>query len=368
MKTSDKNGHDNRMGWMLMAEECEKVKGKKVYFTEYEICSEVRIPGVLNYSKGVLLCALLQEMNQKGLYTYTIRVKHAEKEYKFDESNYSKEGYYFKNGLIGELIALFSVYFQARFYLKATIIGELTPRSIRLRDENEFQYKRPSRFLNFEMFSEQKRNWAHKDGLKLFLDTIRTLDQEYHQSLIRAFYWYAEAIKEIGVDRQLFFIKMVSAVEALLNFIEAPSGNLKVKLMKLVKEEFFTEAEKNEIERWLENRKIRQRFMIFLQNYSRGFFKKGKRKAKHCYIRKSELMNYAKRIYDARSTYLHSGKPMFLSIDIGAEGAEFWDLDPSLGMMVDRKRFTANEKLPRTRWFERLVNHCLKNFIEEKKS
>ena len=312
MKTSNKNNRDNRMGWVLITEECKKAGDKKVYFTEYEICSEARISGVLDYDKGVLLCALLQEMNPKGLYAYTIRVKHAEKEYKFDENNYSKEGYFFKNGLIGELMALFSVYFQARFYLKATASGELTSKSIKLRRENEFQYKKPGRFLNFEMFSEQKRNWAYGDGLKLFLDTIRTLDQKYHQ--------------------------------------------------------FFAEPEKDVIERWLENRKIRQRFVTFLQNYSKGFFKRGKRKAKHCYIKKSELTNYAKRIYDARSAYLHSGKPMFLSVDMKMEGAKYWDLDPSLGMMVDRKRFAANEKLPRTRWFERIVNYCLKNFIEEKRN
>ncbi len=201
---------DNRMQWVLVVEECKKAKNKKRYFTEYEICSEVRIPGVLNYGNGVLLCSLLQEKNQKKLYTYTVRVKHIEKEFKFDKHSYSKEGYYFENGLIGELIVLFSVYFQARFYLKATVTGELTSKSMRRRSENEFQYKTPHPFLNFEMFSDQKRNWAYKDGVRVFLDTIRELDQEYHQNFIRAFYWYAEAIREIGIDHQLFFIKMVS--------------------------------------------------------------------------------------------------------------------------------------------------------------
>ena len=340
-----KKQSDNRMQWILFIEECKKTKSKKAYFTEYEICSEVRIPGVLDYGNGALLCSLLQEKNRKGLYTYTVRVKHIEKEYKFDENSYSKEGYYFENGLIGELMALFSVYFQARFYLKATVTGELTSKSMRLRSENEFQYKAPYPFLNFEMFSDRKRNWAYQDGLRVFLDTIRELDQKYHQNLIIAFYWHAKAIKEIGIDHQLFFIKMVSAVESLLKFVKISPDSLDKKLRKMMDNGEFNNDESNAIKRWLENRRIRQRFTFFLLQYSNNFFKGGKKKARRCHIYKNQLDKYAKRIYDARSAYLHNGSPMYLSQDMRGKHARYWDLDPSLGMMTDRKKFAANEKL-----------------------
>jgi len=359
-----KKKSDNRMQWVVILEECKKTKNKRAHFTEYEICSEVRIPGVLDYGNGVLLCVLVQEKNQKGLYTYAVRVKHIEKEYKFDENSYSKEGYYFENGLIGELMALFSVYFQARFYLKATITRRFTYKRIGRRSENEFQYKTPRPFLNFEMFSDQKRNWAHSNGLKAFLDAISKLDQKYHQNLIRAFYWYAEAVKEIGIDRQLFFIKMVSSIESLLKFVRISPDSLGKKLRSLMENKQFSDDEIDKIERWLENRKIRQRFASFLQQWSNNFFKGGKRKAKHCHIYKNQLDKYAKRIYDARSAYLHNGNPMYVSDDMGGEHAKYWDLDPSLGMMNDRKKFMANEKLSRPRWFERIVNHCFKNFIK----
>lgn len=359
-----KENVDNRMQWILIVEECKNAKNKTAYFTEYEICSEVRIPGVLNYGNGALLCSLLQEKDQRGLYAYTVRVKHIQKEYKFNENSYSKEGYYFENGLIGELMVLFSVYFQARFYLSATVTGKLTSKSLRLRYENEFQYNAPYQFLNFEMFSKQKRNWASTDGLKAFLDTIRKLDQKYHQNLIMAFYWYAESIKEIGIDHQLFFIKMVSAVESLLKFVNHSTDGLDKKLREVIRDKNFSKDENNEIESWLENRKIRQRFAKFLLQHSNNFFKGGKRKAHHCHIYRKQLDEYAKRIYDARSAYLHNGSPMYLSQEMRAEYAKLWDLDPSLGMMSDRKKFTDREKLPRPRWFERLVNHCFRNFIK----
>lgn len=57
---------------------------------------------------------------------------------------------------------------------------------------------------------------------------------------------------------------------------------------------------------------------------------------------------------------------MYLSFDLRMDEAKNWDVDPSQGMMVDRKKFGANEKLPRLRWFERIVNYCIKKFIEEK--
>ena len=365
MKKTRKNT-DDRMQWILALEEYKENKGKKVYFTEYEICSEVRIPGVLDYGSGFLQCHIFQEANKDGLYTYILRIKHIRKEYKFNLNNFSKKGYYFESGLAGELLAIFSVYFQARFYLKATITGKSPKDTIGFRSEEEFQYRKPGLFLNFEMFSDQKRNWADT-GLKSFLDTVKTLDPKYHQKLIQSFHWYAQAIKEIGVDHQLFFIKMVSAVESLLNFIGFTHDNLEKKLNLLINDGKFAKKESEEIKNWLKNRGIKRKFTAFLKKYSEGFFKKGRRKAKHCHIRETELADYAKRIYNARSAYLHEGRPMYRSFDTNMEDAKYWDLDLSQGMMVDRKRFAANEKLPRVRWFERLVNQCLKNFIENNK-
>lgn len=353
---------DKRMQWILALEECEKNGGKQAHFVEYEICSEARIPGVLDYANGALLCGIFQEADDRGLYTYTVKVKYIDKEYEFDASNYSKDGYYFKDGLIGELMVLFSVYFQARFYLKGITHGELSPGSLRMRDEKEFQHKKPKALLNAEMFSPSGRNWAYEDGLKGFLDSIRDMDPKYHQRLIQSFYWYSEAIKEIGVSHSLFFIKMVSSVEALLKSVAAPPDELESKLKKSIKNG-FTKEEKGEISNWLENRKISKKFVTFLQEYSDGFFGKVPETAPHCYIKANELGDYAKRIYTARSKYLHEGRSMYLSSDMLAEESKYWDVDPALGEMNDRRKIPGDEKLPRARWFERIVNHCLKNFL-----
>jgi len=294
-----------------------------------------------------------------------VKVKNIQKEYKFDENNYFRDGYYFEANLVGELIALFSVFFQARFFLKAQISGELTPSSIKSRFEKQFYYKKPHPFINFEMFDNQSSNWANEEGLADFLNIMLKLNEGLHQNIIRACYWYSEAIKEIGSDHQMFFIKMVSAIESLLNYIQIASDGLEKKIIRITENHDFTVDEISQIHNWLNVRRVRYKFKIFLKRYSYGFFRGGNRKAKHCYILKRDLGKYANRIYDARSKYLHRGEPMYISFDTKMVEAKYWDLDPTKGMLIDRRKISESKKLPRVRWFERLVNHCLLNFFDE---
>ncbi len=357
---------DNRMQWILKLDELGQAGGSPVYFTEYEICSEVRIPGVFTYEYGMFECALYQEVDDNYLYTYLLKVKHIENVFEYNKDNYSKDGYYFKEGLIGEIIALFSFYFQARFYLKATITGSMTSHSCRRRLERKFLYKKIDddlTCLNLEMFSDQGRNWCKDPGLTNFLDSIRAIDQKYHQGLIRSLHWYSEAIKEIGVDHELFFIKMVSAVEALVDISETEIDGLTRKLIDF--KVYLTTDEQGQIDNWIKNRKIRKRFVDIIEKYSNGFTGACPEQASHCYIAKDKIATYVRRIYDARSAYLHAGNPMFLSMDMRGGGVKMWDLDPCMGKSMDRKEIFEKEKLPRTRWFERIVNYSLKSFIQD---
>lgn len=357
---------DNRMQWILKLEELEQSREEDaVYHTEYEICSEVRIPGVFTYGHGMMECALYQESDDNGLYTYILRIKHIEKIFEYDEEKYSKEGYYFKEGLIGEIITLISFHFQARFYLKATIVGEMTATSIKSRTEHKFLYRKVNddlTCLNLEMFSDQERNWVN-GGLVEFLDLIKEIDQKYHQNLIQSFHWYSKGIKEIGTDHELFFIKLVSSIEALLDITGAENDELGNKLHELKKVNTFDAEEWIQIERWLDNRMIRKRFVDFYTEHSVGFTGVVPEKASHCYIAEEQIPKYIKRIYDARSAYLHTGKPMFLSNDMRNDDMKKWDLDPTMGMSIDRKKIPEKEKLPRSRWFERITNYSIRQYL-----
>lgn len=358
---------DNRMQWILKLEELEKAHEERVYYTEYEICSEARITGVFTYKNGAFESSLYQEADDNNLYTYILKIKDIEKSFEYNKNDYSKNGYYFKEGMVGEIITLFSFYFQVRFYLKATISGVMRSHRIRTRIEKKFLYKKSIddlTCLNIEMFSEQNRNWCKDNGLSNFFDSIIKLDQKYHQSLIYALHWYSVAIKEIGIDHELFFIKMVSSVESLLNISNMEPDDLEKKITQLNSEKIFSPDEWNQIKNWLDNRKIRKRFSGFIKDYSEGFFVEVVGSATHCYILENDVIKYSNRIYDARSAYLHTGKSMFLSMDMRSEESKKWDTDPCLGTSADRNTRSEEEKLPRTRWFERIVNYSLKSFIK----
>lgn len=352
------------MEWVVRLDDIEKSKSDgKLYTTDYEICSEVRIPGVLEYRNFFICSPHVFERDKNGLYTYILRIRYLDKEFVFDEKKYSKNGYYFLGGVIGELLAIFSFYFQTRFYLKSVTQGEITENSIRVKKEYDFNNSKSNLFIHKEMFSDEKRNWAHEDGLRLFLDKLILIDQKFHQNLIRAFHWYSVAIKDLCYDHQLFFIKMVSSVESLLKLSPPEPDSLYKKLLSFIDEKHFSDKEGDEIVRWLNNRSIRKRFVSFYVKYSIRFAKGGRRKAPHCYIRKTDIPKYIKRIYDARSAYLHEGVPMYLSSDIAMKEAVLWDIDPTQGARIDRKKIKADAKLPRARWFERITNFCIKQFI-----
>ena len=53
---------------------------------------------------------------------------------------------------------------------------------------------------------------------------------------------------------------------------------------------------------------------------------------------------------------------MFLSQPI--KGGEKWDADPTSGMIVDNRSFTAGQKLPYPYFFEGLVRQCLLNYLK----
>jgi len=53
---------------------------------------------------------------------------------------------------------------------------------------------------------------------------------------------------------------------------------------------------------------------------------------------------------------------MFLSRPF--KGGEKWDTDPTSGMMVDNRSFSARQKLPYAWFFEGLVRQCLLNYLK----
>lgn len=366
--------NDSRIAWIRNIEKLEK-PDKNSYVTEYEIATECRIPGVLDYGNEKILCGSLTNKDKNGLYHYLFHIQHAGLEELYYNKQASKKGYYFKNGILGELLSLFSLYFQCRFYLIATYWGELTNHGLKIKTENDFLYRSCSHQIHPKIFENNKnRNFAK--GLSGFLDSIKSLKPAKHQQFILACYHYARALKEVGIDSEMVFIRLVSSIEALLK-----DFNLKKKDNPLNGENFnplfnnckITEPQLKQIKEILrvnkrgliDIEKSKLKFIKFIEKHSKGCLKGGNFKVKRLKIKKEDLPKVLKAIYDARSAYLHNGEPMFLSQFM--HKASKWDTDPTCGMIIDNVRISASKKLPYTYWFENLVRHCLLNYLSDNK-
>ncbi len=215
------------------------------------------------------------------------------------------------------------------------------------------------------LFQSSNSNLA--TDFKDFLDMVQKLDQNLHQDFILACHHYARAIREVGVDSEMVFIRLVSAIEALsknLALNRKDDALDEQRITDLIVQSSFSAEHKKDLQEIFNVRKSRKRFVRFIEQHSSGFFKGGNFKAKHLKIKRANLREALSIIYTARSKYLHAGQPMFLSQPI--RGGEKWDTDPTSGMVVDNRSFTAGQKLPYAYFFEGLVRQCLLNYLKGK--
>lgn len=351
------------MGWIRELKEVSK-KGINTYFIDYEIASESRIPGGFDYKKDFIKLNLLSE-KENHLFRYNLRIKFLYGSRDFNKRKYTKNGYCFMDGIAGEIICLLSLFFRCRFYLISSnsVDTDGKPYSKRYR---KLMYKPIATDLHPPLFEREKNNFCV--GFEDFLNKIKKLDEKYHQQIAHACNYYLMGLKEIGVLHEMFFVRMVSAIEALAQFIELDKEDdiFKGKNLKnFIHTEKLTQDEFNELETVFNVRKSKKKFIHFIKCYSKNFFKGGRFKARHTRILKAELAPTISNIYNARSEYLHAGKSMYLTSPM-RDISRKWDTDSSLGMMIDNRKFSKKEKLPFTYWFDKLVRHCILNFIEEK--
>lgn len=350
----DKN-NDNRMGWIRNIENLSKKN--KHYLVEYEIGSECRIPGLFAYMNDGISCKFFTLGKDKyGLYHYILKIQYPELEPPYYNKNADESGYYFKGGVLGEILSLFSLFLRCRFYLISAISRDV-------KTEYSFIYKSCDPEIHPQIFGNNRRNFAM--GLNGLLDSIKKLDEKYHQRFILACHHYLKALREVGIDHDMVFVKLVSAIEALSKFTELNTKDdvLKDKgISDFIDRCSLSKEEKMELKIIFDNRKSKRRFIRFIEEYSKGFFKGGRFKAPQLKIKKSDLPKTLSIIYDARSGYLHNGEPMYLSQPM--RGGQKWDIDPAIGAIIDNRRISERKKVPYTYWFEGLVRHCLLKFLE----
>ncbi|MGA2905191.1 MAG: hypothetical protein ABSD98_15275 [Candidatus Korobacteraceae bacterium] len=335
----------------------------KRYVVEYELGSECDIPGLLDYEDGAVICAPMPSPRPlKGLWLYNLILTFPDTPPKHNLKA-DEKGYYFREGVVGELIALMALFFRARFFLVSSRVPATNPRiAATIKITHSFVRMTCDAAVHPPLFQSDKKNFA--TGFDVFLNSVRGLEPKRHQRFILACHHYSRGIKEVGVDPEMVYIRLVSAIESLSKDIALTRKDdilEEKRVATLIQESDFSTEEKQELRSIFEVRKSRKRFVAFVQQHCAGFFKGGNWRARHLKVRKGSLPKILDTIYKARSSYLHSGEPMFLS---GIATRQKWDMDPTAEMIIDNRRLPGSAKLPYAHFFEGLVRHCLLNYVK----
>lgn len=375
---------DKRMTWIRLLtahgnaySERENTARESPVFdiTDYEFVSEKYIPGELEFGNIFIRPFLSHSQYHKKLNSYYLRLESPQD---FDTvdvytwQNSSEKGYYSK-GYIYELLDILSLISRSRLYLVAITHIDPTTKKPTGRFVPHFQYSAcPKKYLDLPLFENKDNfNWAESMG---YLNKIAyEFNQEFHNPLALSVQFYHAALKFVGVDNELAYILLVSSIEAFLKdypLMRRDDYADFTQVIKMIDEcDFFNDTEKAELKNHYNHRKIGRKFIRFVEKYSKGFIKGGNySKRFRMKLKRSDLFNLSKgklkSIYKARSDFLHEGMPMYLLETSEIASKENWDIAPSQGMVIGRKRFTEKEKLPYLHFFEGLVRHCILKYIE----
>lgn len=355
------SGTDNRMEWIRNFSKIVE-EGAETYYVEYELVSECHIPSVLDYNNGAILCA---GMGSEGeLKHYLLKIKY--KTYPEYNQNATHDGYYFDGGIAGELVSLLSLFLQCRFYQIAIYRGELSSHELRSKHELPFMYKKCDPPIHPTIFEQEGRTRRFIDTVAL-LDQVQKLDPKYHHAFALAVRQYSIALRNIGVDEEMVFIRLVSAIEALSKYmdLEPEDDPLAGKTLKeIIAKEHQNPQTIDAIRSIFNTRKTSLKFRKFIWKYMRDTLPATPpmENTGYKWITTENVDEILQRVYKARSKYLHEGQPMYLSLHMhGILG----DFDPSMGMIIDNREFKECEQLPLPSPFENLVRQCLINFLAD---
>ena len=358
---------DNRMLWIRNLDMLDAAES--TIRLNYEVTSEKDISGLLSYESDKIRfhCATRKnKSDSNSLYYLNIKVPDP---LVFNESKqYTKKGYYLMSGLAGEMTLLLGLFFRAFFNIDAVIynISSDYPVRIDLDKKKICNAKKENR--EFSFLSEVEY-YSKLDDFEDILDMVRGLPTNKHHKFVLSLQNYSESLYYMPYDGELSYIKLVSAIEVLSSGFRLDEKDDLKHINKVIDyiENIGQDEELDEYKVLLSHRKSQLKFIRFIEQYSEGFFEQKKdEKHNNLYLSVEKLQQILKRIYRARSNYLHGGQKMYIS-----RYSTLWseyDFDPSIGLMIDKKKFDNNEKLPLVSSFELLVRYCLLKYLEENSS
>jgi len=176
---------------------------------------------------------------------------------------------------------------------------------------------------------------------------------------------YHQALLQIENFPELAYLNLVSAIETLsrdYNIGKISLSELNQNLATLVNsvkdKQLGMQIEEAILKK---ERYIGRRFVRFILDHIVSDFWEDKNRPEIGLINPDELQGLLKKIYNQRSSTLHMGEPFPPpTYQAPIRGAE---ICPAKGVERSGRKWDNKDFIPNLHFFERLVNHVLKNFL-----
>ena len=226
-------------------------------------------------------------------------------------------------------------------------------------------------------------------NLKEWLPLVDNLNNGVYDRFISASKLYSQALELMEVRPDVSYLNLVSAVETLAKEVdigEPTLDDLGKRWEDLVNKIPDLHLRQTIINKLVEERFFRRKFWIFIEKYMEGdqdFWTHERRPKGPGRIDETTLPPLLKRIYDQRSRTLHAGEsfPFYVFKRTTLPGLEDYpekswsrksiiihhqemDEIPIATMMQGGRTWELKDFIPYPHFFERLVNHVLKNYLK----
>jgi hypothetical protein len=281
-----------------------------------------------------------------------------------------------------EFISIASVCLRKRLILGPITRWDDKPSRLRL------DFKSSNDYVDIDIVCGETETIASETNLSdlsRWLPLIDNLDDAIRNKFILASRFYQQALEIIESATDMAYLNLVSAIETLCNDTDIGTINLAevdsalaTMINRITPQDLGKEIEERIVKR---ERFIRRRFIGFIkQHIDESFWTYQRRPETHVRVKPDDLDRLLKNIYDQRSRTLHTGEPFpeyisrFQSLtDIShleynktyTLGRTYMEEIPfGNSIMIGSRSWTAEQYIPYPHFFERLVNHVLKNYLK----
>jgi hypothetical protein len=281
-----------------------------------------------------------------------------------------------------EFVSLASLFLRKRL-----ILGPIT----RWDDEpsrHRLDFKSSKHFVDIDIVCGETETIASEtnlDELSAWLPLVDNLEKATRDKFTLAARFYQQALEMIEATTDMAYLNLVSAVETLCG--DTDIGNIKLTdvddglanaVVRVNPQDLRKDIEERIIKR---ERFIKRRFVEFIkQHIDDSFWTYRRRPQENIRVKPEDLDRLLKNIYDQRSRTLHSGEPfpeyIYMSQQLTDISHLEYNKSYTIGrtymeeipfgdkIMVGNREWTPEEYIPYPHFFERLVNHVLKNYLK----